>query len=140
MAGKLGLHARTYKIENSAIGLYYGVVYGSTAGYCKLPTNDTSIPLGVVDSDERVSDALRSGTTQTGRNIAVTTDGFVRVIAGATCDYGDEMVLCTGGTVKPLDGMAAGTYYILGTAEEAATSVGDAIVVKMNGIYKATKS
>jgi hypothetical protein len=122
MAGKNVTFSKAYKLEDSAISLYTVVIRGTADGSCKAPASDNLVPLGVVDSDERVSDALRSGTDQTGRNVAVTLEGIalckITASAGATIAYGDRVTAKTGGTIRKM-ATASATYNVLGFAEKA---------------------
>ena len=130
MAGKYTGTQRTYTLEDSTMAQNLGVTYGTTEGSCKKPTSTGAYPLGVVRNDERLNDPLRASGDQTGRNIAVQVDQYPSIELSGTVAYGDQVVLASGGTAIKLP-VAAGSYYVLGTAEKAGVS-GDVIPVKMN--------
>lgn len=130
MAGKTTVLQKTYVLEDSAISLYTGVTRGTADGGCAIPDADNAVPLGVVDNDERVADALRSGTTQTGRDVAVKTMGIAEVKASGVIAYGARVILGANGVVKALPEVA-GTYNVLGFAEKTAGD-GDVIPVTIN--------
>lgn len=118
MAGKYTGTQRTYVLEDSEIKRYTGVTYGSTEGYCKTPVADNAIFLGVVDNDERINDPLRAGGNQAGRNVAVHIDGYGEIRISGNVNYGDMLILGSGGVAKKVPS-TPGQYNVIGFAEKS---------------------
>lgn len=130
MAGQTSDFLKTYAIEDAdGIAMYTAVTYGSQEGYCKKPTADNAVPLGVVDSDEIVNNSLHNYGDLTGKNVTVTLEGIVSVKLSGTVSYGQRVMLGAGGTVKAVPA-TAGTYNVLGFAEKNGVD-GDVIPVKV---------
>lgn len=131
MPGKKTGLQRTYQIGDSdGVARYTGVTYGATAGEVKKPTADNAIPVGIVDNDERINDPLRAGGDQKGRDVAVQIGGYGAIKISGAVSYGDRLILATGGVAKKCP-TAAGTYNIIGFAEEAGVDK-DIIPVRMD--------
>ena len=118
MAGKYTGTQRTYAIEDSEIKRYTGVTYSNNEGFCKIPTSDNAVFLGVVDNDERINDPIRAGGDQSGRNIAVHIDGYGEIKISGNVNYGDMLILAQGGKAKKIP-TASGQYNVIGFAEKA---------------------
>lgn len=131
MAGKKTGLQRTYQIEDAnGVAMYTGVTYGTTEGSVKKPTADNAVPVGIVDNDERINDPLRAGGDQSGRDVAVQVDGYGAIKISGAVNYGDRLILATGGSAKKMPA-TAGTYNVVGFAEKSGVD-GDVIPVKMS--------
>ena len=129
MAGKFTRLQKTYLMDDSdGIEMYTGVVQ-SGEGRCKKPTEDNGIPLGIVDSDERIDDPVRAGGSQKNRQIAVKLEGIAEIKLSGAVQAGDRIILAAGGLAKKIP-TEAGVYNILGFAEKNGED-GDVIPVRM---------
>lgn len=138
MAGQFTRLQKSYRIDaanaNPSNGganeiPLYRIVTLSGEDTCKLPSADNAIPLGVTDNDERLSDVLRGGGSQAGRQIAVKLEGIAMVEISGAVALGDRIIAKTGGFGLKIP-TAAGTYEVLGFAEKAGVA-GDVIPVRM---------
>ncbi len=129
MAGKFTRLQKSYKImDPDGVAMYTGVVLvGENA--CAKPTYDNEIPLGVVDSDERIDDPIRAGGDQTGRQVAVKLEGIAEIKITGSIQAGDRVILAAGGLGKKMPD-DPGVYNVLGFAEKNGED-GDVIPVRM---------
>lgn len=133
MAGKFTRLQKSYKIMDAdGVALYTGVVLAGE-DQCKKPVADNEIPLGVVDSDERVNDPASAGGDQTGRQVAVKLEGIAMLKLAEAVAVGDRVYLGAGGTGKAVPDIPNATpvtYNVLGFAEKSGNA-GDVIPVRM---------
>ena len=129
MAGKFTRLQKSYRIMDSdGVAMYTGVVMAGE-NQCKKPTADNEIPLGVVDSDERIDDPVRAGGDQTGRQVAVKLEGIAEIKLSGSVQAGDRVILGAGGVAKKMPS-DPGVYNVLGFAEKNGEN-GDVIPVRM---------
>jgi hypothetical protein len=131
MAGKFTRLQKSYKIMDAdGVGLYR-VVKLTGENECKKTTADNDIPLGVVDSDQRLDIPFQAGGDQTGRQVAVKLEGIAEVELAEPVAVGDRVVATANGLIKPASALPAGTKAnVLGFAEKSGVA-GDVIPVRM---------
>lgn len=138
MAGKFTRLQKSYRIAadnvnpattKNEIPMYRGVVL-SAEDTTKLPVADNAVPLGFVDSDERLDNPLRGGGgSQAGKQIAVKLEGIAEIELTGTIAVGDRVIFAAGGFAKKIPA-AAGAYNVVGYAEKAGVD-GDVIPVRI---------
>lgn len=129
MAGKFTRLQKSYQImDPDGVEMYTGVVLAGE-NQCKKPKEDNEIPLGVVDSDERVDDPIRAGGDQTGRQVAVKLEGIAEIRLAEPVQVGDRIILGAGGEAKSMPS-EPGNYNVLGFAEKSGDK-GDVIPIRM---------
>ena len=120
MTGGITGFQKAYKVSE-AVPQYRGVIFDKE-DFCKLPTADNQVPLGVVFNDEQL---------RVGMPVSVAFDRYVEIEAEGTITAGDEIILATGGTCLNTSGLVAGTAAnLLGYAENSGVK-GDIITVRV---------
>lgn len=121
MAGKSTLFSKAY-VADLPIYQYTGVVRGTQDGHATLPQVANQIPLGAVTNDEQM---------YAGYNVAVQLDGIAELVAAGAINYGDQVILASGGQALSASTLASGTLAnVLGTAENTVVT-GDHVFVLM---------
>ncbi|WP_426455305.1 hypothetical protein ACP26L_36410 (plasmid) [Paenibacillus sp. S-38] len=129
MAGKFTRLQKAYRMKDAdGVAQYLGVVLAG-AEHCEKPKADNLVPLGVVDSDERVANGYSLTGDQTGKQISVKLEGIAAIKLSGAITAGDRVILGVGGVAKVLPS-AAGQYNVLGFSESDGVD-GDVINVRM---------
>lgn len=127
MAGKITGLQLPYKIADAdGVAMFTGVVQ-SGEGFCKKPTADNQLPLGVVHNYE---------TKIQNDPVPVQIDRVVRLRVDATTviNPGDKVILGVGGVAKKVvPGATPAPFRLLGEAENGADGAkGELIDVRVN--------
>jgi len=141
MAGKFTRLQKSYRIHQTNVNPdtgkneipMYRAVTLAGENFVKLPDVDNSVPVGVVDSDERLDDPMRAGGSQAGRQIAVKLEGIAMLELADTVNAGDRVYIVAGGKGKAVPSTPNATpidYNVLGFAEKSGNA-GDVIPVRM---------
>uniref|UniRef100_A0A6M3ISE1 Uncharacterized protein n=1 Tax=viral metagenome TaxID=1070528 RepID=A0A6M3ISE1_9ZZZZ len=117
---------KTFKAEASlANSQYYLVKLGTNHNEVNLPTADSDIPIGVNTGKAPINESASIRL--------LNSCGTAFMVASAAITEGDEVcmaeVATAAGKIRTMTGIAAGTYYVVGRALEAATADGDIIEV-----------
>ncbi|WP_145052808.1 hypothetical protein [Paenibacillus xylanexedens] len=129
MAGKFTRLQKAYRMADADGVAYYTAVVAAGAEYCKKPTTDNEVPLGVVDNDERIADGYSLTGDQTGKQISVKLEGIAAIRLEGTIAAGDRVIIGAGGVAKKIPA-TAGQYNVLGFSEVDGVA-GDIIYVRM---------
>lgn len=124
MAGNVTGFQRPYTFRANAtyttVGVDQAVVYGANAREVQVPEQDNLVPVGVVTYQYEDRD---------GATVAVQLDRIAEIEAVEDIQFGDEIIVATGGKAKRAESLPSGTVAnILGEAQNT-VSAGDKVQV-----------